>query len=72
MRDKEARQDSLLACGYKDGYTSYSVAEQVAKRMNARRKAGRSKEKGHAVARIYKCDCCGKYHITGTKFYKTK
>lgn len=70
MRDKTARYDSELACEYKHGFDSYATAEQVARKMNARKKTGRQKEKGHAPARIYKCGLCGLYHITGTKFYK--
>lgn len=70
MRARTAKHDSLLACEYKHGYASYAIAEEVAKKMNARKKVGRCREKGHTAARIYKCEHCGQYHITGTKFYK--
>jgi hypothetical protein len=46
------------------------AAERVANNMNEPRRAQNRKSTGHAPARVYKCDYCGWWHITGSKNMK--
>lgn len=45
----------------KSGYSSYEEANKIAKIVKARR----VKRKYHGAPKVYKCQYCGKWHITG-------
>lgn len=57
-------------CEGKAGYNNRTLAEKVVSLMNKPRRAGNRKKTGHAPARVYKCECCGWWHITGSKTLK--
>lgn len=48
------------------------LAKQVMRDMNSNRRKRNRRSTGHAPARVYECDLCGKYHITGSKEMKIK
>lgn len=53
-------------CAGKAAYDSMNAATKIAKEIN-KRKYLRGRNHNHAPARAYKCDFCGKWHLTGQK-----
>lgn len=68
MRDKDGNYAS--GCEGKAVYNNRALAEKVAGLMNKPSRAANRKATGHAPARVYKCDYCGNYHITGSRNIK--
>lgn len=53
-------------CEGKSAYSTMNEALRVAKAMN-QRKYRRGSNHSHAPARVYKCEDCGLYHISGQR-----
>lgn len=51
---------------YVESYDSAKEAERVLKSIQSRLKRG-SNNRNNRPKRVYKCESCGKYHITGKK-----
>ena len=51
----------------KTGYKTAQEAQRISAKMNDKRRRTRRKLTGHAPARVYKCNECGEYHVTGAK-----
>lgn len=54
----------------KQCFTSAGSAQRVASSMNNFNRRKNRKAAGKAPARVYECDICGQYHITGAKDMK--
>ena len=54
----------------KQCFESAGAAQRVARSMNQFNRRKNRKQSGHAPARVYECEICGKYHITGAKDMK--
>ena len=54
----------------KTGYKTAQEAQRISAKMNDKRRRTRRKLTGHAPARVYKCNECGEYHVTGAKNMK--
>lgn len=54
----------------KQCFTSAGSAQRVARSMNNFNRRKNRKAAGKAPARVYECDICGQYHITGAKDMK--
>ena len=54
----------------KQCFTSAGAAQRVARSMNNFNRRKNRKSAGKAPARVYECDICGQYHITGAKDMK--
>lgn len=54
----------------KQGFASAGAANRVARSMNNYKRKNNRKQSGHAPARVYECELCGQYHITGAKDMK--
>lgn len=65
-----AKDNFASGCEGKAAYNNRPLAEKVAAAMNRPNRAGNRKKTGHAPARVYKCECCGWWHITGSKTLK--
>lgn len=54
----------------KQSFSSAGAAQRVARSMNNFNRKKNRRTAGKAPARVYECDICGKYHITGAKDMK--
>lgn len=54
----------------KQCYSSSGAAQRVARSMNSFNRKKNRRAAGKAPARVYECDICGQYHITGAKDMK--
>ena len=54
----------------KQCYPSAGAAQRVARSMNSFNRKKNRRAAGKAPARVYECDICGQYHITGAKDMK--
>ena len=54
----------------KQCYSSAGAAQRVARSMNSFNRKKNRRAAGKATARVYECDICGQYHITGAKDMK--
>lgn len=54
----------------KQCFASAGAASRVARSMNEYKRKNNRKQSGHAPARVYECELCGQYHITGAKDMK--
>ena len=54
----------------KQCYSSAGAAQRVARSMNSFNRKKNRRAAGKAPARVYECDICGQYHITGSKDMK--
>ena len=54
----------------KQCYSSAGAAQRVARSMNSFNRKKNRRAAGKAPARVYECDICGQYHITGAKDMK--
>ena len=51
----------------KEQFDSSSAAQKVVRLMNQNKRKNNRRQNGKSPARCYKCEICGKYHITGAK-----
>lgn len=54
----------------KQGFPSAAAANRIARSMNNFYRRKNRKATGHAPARVYECEQCGNYHLTGAKDMK--
>lgn len=54
----------------KQCFSSSGAAQRVARSMNSFNRKKNRRAAGKAPARVYECDICGQYHITGAKDMK--
>lgn len=54
----------------KQCFSSAGAAQRVARSMNSFNRKKNRRAAGKAPARVYECDICGQYHITGAKDMK--
>lgn len=54
----------------KQCFPSAGAAQRVARSMNNFNRKKNRRTAGKAPARVYECDICGQYHITGAKDMK--
>ena len=54
----------------KQCFSSSGAAQRVARSMNRFNRKKNRRAAGKAPARVYECDICGQYHITGAKDMK--
>jgi len=54
----------------KQCFPSAGAAQRVARSMNNFNRKKNRRAAGKAPARVYECDICGQYHITGAKDMK--
>ena len=54
----------------KQCYSSSGAAQRVARSMNSFNRKKNRRAAGKAPARVYECEICGQYHITGAKDMK--
>ena len=54
----------------KQCFSSAGAAQRVARSMNNFSRKKNRRAAGKAPARVYECDICGQYHITGAKDMK--
>ena len=54
----------------KQCFSSCGAAQRVARSMNSFNRKKNRRAAGKAPARVYECDICGQYHITGAKDMK--
>lgn len=54
----------------KQCFSSAGAAQRVARSMNNFNRKKNRRAAGKAPARVYECDICGQYHITGAKDMK--
>ena len=54
----------------KQCFASAGAAQRVARSMNNFNRKKNRKSAGKAPARVYECEICGYYHITGAKDMK--